>query len=252
MMPAYHVPMVEHTVRVLEAFTGAESELSLKEVSSLAGVGRTSAFRILFTLNALGFVLKDPSSGKYRLGPKMREIAWRSLGAGKLVDVARPYLQELYKRFNETVNLAVFHDGQIIYVEILVSSQSFRTTATVGSRLPFHSTALGKAIAASLPQDVLEAILERCAWTRFTPHTITSRRKLIEALRTIRARGYASDDEETERGASCLGAPILGGDRCAVAALSISGPTPRIHAKRKAIIRELRTAAASISKSVCP
>jgi len=105
--PNYHVPMVDHTIRVLEAFPNGDIELSLKETSSRAGVGRTSTLRVLFTLAKLGYIYRNPLTGRYRLGPKVIEFSRRSLPARKIVHAARPYLQQLSKRFNESVCLAV-------------------------------------------------------------------------------------------------------------------------------------------------
>lgn len=242
--------MVEHTLRILKVLSQADTELSLRDVSARAGAGRTSTFRILFTLGKSDYVRKNPDTGKYRLSAKLLELAWRAMGHQRVVPVARPFLQKLHKRFNETVNLAVFQDGEIVYVEILESSQAFRVTAQVGTRVPFHSTALGKAIAAFLPEEVLLANLAQCSWTRFTPHTITSRAEFLKALSMVRQHHYSRDDEETEIGATCVGAPILDHRRLPVAAISLSGPTPRLRAEMPAMIRGLKGAAAAVSKAL--
>ncbi len=246
----YRVPMVEHTVRVLKVLSQADTELSLKDISALAGVGRTSTFRILFTLGKSDYVHKNPATGKYRLGAKLMELAWRPMGDQKVVHLARPFLQQLYTRFNETVNFAVFLAGEIVYVEIMESSRAFRMTAKVGFRVPIHSTALGKAIAAFLSEDVLSAKLSQCSWIRFSPHTLTSRAEFLKALAEVRKNGYGLDNEETEVGATCVAAPILDSRQHAVAAIRLSGPSHRIRAEEKVVIRELKKATAAISRAI--
>lgn len=246
----YRVPMVAHTIRILKALAEADAELSLKDISARAGVGPTSTFRILFTLGSLDYIFKNPTSGTYRLSAKLMELAARSLGSQKLVHLARPFMDQLYARFNETLNLAVFQDGEIIYIEIMESRRAFRMTAEVGSRVPLHSTALGKAIAAFLPEDDLKAKLSQCSWLRLTPHTLMTRAEFQRDLARVQKRGYGLDNEETEIGATCVAAPILDAQNHPVAAISISGPTHRIHAQEKLIVRELKRVAAAVSSAI--
>ena len=246
----YRVPMVVHTVQILRTLAQATAELSLKDISAAAGVGRTSTFRILFTLGGLDYVFKNPASGKYRLNAKLMELAARSLGSQQLVNVARPLMDQLCAQFNETVNLAVFQDGEIIYIEIMESRRAFRMTAEVGSRIPFHSTAIGKAIASFLPEKDLIATLSKCSWLRLTPHTLITRAEFLRDLARIRKCGYGLDNEETEIGATCVAAPIFDKQQYPAAAISISGPSHRIHVQEKMIIRELKRVTAAISSAI--
>ncbi len=246
----YWVPMVGHAFRVLEAFQDAGVELGLKDIAARAMISRTSAFRILFTLEKLSYVNKDQATGQYRLALKITEVARKALSGRKLVPLARPYLQQLNRQFGESVNLAVLQNGEIFYIQIFESSHAFRMADTVGSRVPLHSTALGKAIAAFLPEEDLRAMLARNRFTRFTPRTITSRRQFLKTLTEVRARGHSFDKEENERGASCVAVPVLNSNQRAVAAISVSGPTPRIRAKQRQIGQALKKVSASISNSL--
>ncbi len=246
----YWVPMVGHAFRVLEAFQDADVELGLKEIAAHAMISRTSAFRILYTLDKLGYVSKDPATGKYRLGLKIIEAARKALSNRKLVPLARPYLHQLRDELGETINLAVLQNREIFYVDILESSHAFRMADTVGSRVPLHSTALGKAIGAFLPKEDLQAMLNHHKFARFTSRTITHRRQFLKTLAQARDRGYGLDSEENERGASCVAVPILNRHQRAVAAISVSGPTPRIRAKQRQIVQALKKVSASISNSL--
>ena len=239
----YTVPMVEHVVKILEAFAGSEVELSLKDISRLTNVGTTSTFRILYTLANHKFIFKNAETGKYRLGPAMLQATWRPSGASKLNEYASPYLSQLHQRFNETVNLAALAGKKIIYLDIRESSRTFRMTASIGSDLPIHATALGKAIGAFLPKDQLEDALLECDWFRFTPHTITSKTRWLAGLPRIRKQGFAVDMEETELGAVCIAAPVLDASKRVVGGVSISGPAPRILASHDQIVTDLKEAA---------
>jgi DNA-binding IclR family transcriptional regulator len=247
---SYWVPILGSAMRILEVFYEADADLTLHEISAKAKVGKTSAFRILFTLDSVGYVEKDPASGKYRLGLGIIEAARKTLAGRDLVQVARPHLKKLRDEFDETTNLAALRDDKIVYLEIFESHHSFRMTDTVGSRVPWHSTALGKSIAAFLDQEKLKAVLKQSARKRFTPHTITGVREYAKALAQVREQGYSLDNEESELGATCVASPIFSADNVVVGALSVSGPTPRIREKQNKITAALKEASAAISRSV--
>jgi len=243
--------MVEHTMRVLELFAGSSAELRLKDISAQAHVGSASTFRILRTLANLGYVNKDVSTGRYRMASKMRELATCSQFKPGMHQVARPYLEHLREQFNETVSLAVLQDAEIVYLDILESTRAFRMAEAVGSRVPVHATALGKAITAHVSQKKLDEILCRCPWTRFTSRTITKPRDFVKALAKVRRQAYGRDNEETEQGACSFASAIQNGATGdAVAGISVSGPTCRLLAKRDAIIKELRLASSAIGQAL--
>lgn len=248
MCSPYWVPMVGHSFKVLEAFKDTDAELTLQGITQFGNISKTSAFRILFTLDKLGYVQRDLATGKYRLGLRVTELAQRVLSGRRLVSVARPHLVRLRDQFDETMNLAILQDGELTYVEILESNHVFRMVGAVGSRVPIQSTALGKAIAAFLPKDAVRSMLKSVQFTKMTPRTITNQSDFFQALRRVRKQGYSVDREETELGASCLAVPILNSSRLAVAAISASGPRPRIRRKQKQIVRALKDSASQISR----
>jgi IclR family KDG regulon transcriptional repressor len=246
----YLVPMVENTVRVLQALSESDRELTLREICARTEVSTTSAYRILYTLSKLGFINKNTETGKYQLGPKITEIAWRPRKVRSLIEISRPYLREIHRHYNETVNLALINHEEIVYVEIIESGKPFRMAPGVGSRVPIHATALGKAIAPFLDPATLNKMLDRCSWTRFTPHTITSRSQFLKAIAVIKKQRVSFDNEEAEVGASCLASPVIDETGCALGAISVSAPTHRIAPKVKALARDLRQACVSISNSL--
>jgi DNA-binding IclR family transcriptional regulator len=148
-------------------------------------------------------------------------------------------MRRLLSQFGETVSLATPRGGNLIYVKMLESHHPFRMAAQVGSRLPIHSTAIGKAIAAFLPKAELDALVKRNGLRQLTPRTITSPAVLKRELQRTKARGYAEDNGETEPEASCIGAPIFGSDDHPLGAISISGPTSRILAIKSQAARAL-------------
>jgi DNA-binding IclR family transcriptional regulator len=246
----YWVPILGHAIRTLEIFEDADTRLSLQEVTARVHISKSSAFRILFTLENLGYIRRDAATRRYALGLRVLEIAKRVTGTRNVIHVARPHMRDLQNRFAETVNLACVHTNDLYYVEIAESNQAFRMSANVGSRAPVHASAVGKAIAAFLPKKNLAELLAGKRFTRFTPNTVTSAKAFIAELVKVRRRGYGIDNEEVERGASCIAVPLLDAHQHAIYAISISGPTHRMLPKKDDIVRELLRVSGALAREV--
>jgi IclR family KDG regulon transcriptional repressor len=246
----YWVPILGSAIKILEMFFDSDSDLTLHQISTKAKVGKTSAFRILYTLDKLGYVEKDLVTGKYHLGLRIVAAAKKTLAGGNLMQVARPYLKRLRDEFKETINLAALRKDEIVYLEILESPYPFRMTDTVGARIPWHSTALGKSIAAFLPEDRVRSVLKQSPMRRFTPNTITGIREYMDALGEVREKGYGLDLEESELGATCIGSPIFDDNGTVIGALSLSGPSPRVQDKQDKVAIALKSAAAAILRAL--
>lgn len=245
----YSVRVVGRALDVLEALRDAQRPLSLQEISRHLGIVKSSGFRLLRTLEQRGYVERVDGDGRYHLGLEFMTFVRGPAAHRPLLDLARPHMQRLLQRFGETVNLGVLQGADVLYLEMLESPHPFRMTARVGSRAPVHASALGKAIAAHLPDGELLAILQARSLEALTPHTITSAVAWRRELARTRARGYAEDNGETEPDASCLAAPIFGAGGV-VAAISLSGPTSRIRALKPEAARALVASCRTISRAL--
>jgi IclR family transcriptional regulator, KDG regulon repressor len=218
---------LERGLRVLELMTGTEDGLHVSALARSLEIPKTTVFRILFTLRELGHVRQDPRTHAYQL---TREIGWltRTEEMEMLRRVARPHMARLLTRFEQTVNLAILDREQVLYVEILEGLRSIRMSATVNTYAPVHSTAVGKSILAYMHPIEAKEVLKKNKLAKLTAKTTTSVDALLKSFKPIRNRGYAVDDEETERGARCIAAPILNSRGRPVAAISISGPVSHL------------------------
>jgi len=231
----YVVEAVVKALDVLEAFQDSE-ELQLSEISRRVSLNKSRAFRLLYTLCERGYVERASDGHRYRLGLKLFEHA--SNLRRDVKQLAQPYMRKLQQLFNETVNLAVLHNGEVLYVDLLESSRPFRMSAMIGSRMPIANTSLGKALVARAAEHELEQVFDT-----LTPAEL---RKLRTEMEIVRRRGYATDHEENEPGVACIGAPILNEAGVSVAAMSVSGPSTRMLKQE----REIGTALASLCKEL--
>jgi DNA-binding IclR family transcriptional regulator len=214
------VQSLDRALSLLDLVSFSDHELSLGEISARSGLAKSTAHRLLRTLELRGFVARNPTSGSYRPGLKN----FRGFQGGPLVHRA---LSDLAERSGETANLGALVGSMVLYVDRADSPQALRWQLGVGERVPAHCSGLGKAILANVHRDAVERVLPEHL-EGLTPHTITDRRAFLAHLADVRIRGYALDDEEFMEGVRCVAVPIMGPGGEAVAAVSISGPAFRI------------------------
>ncbi len=207
-------------------------ELGVSSLARRLDVNKSTVYRILATLKSQGFVSQDPSSGKYALGIKAFEVGSTVANRFGLLEQASPEMELLAQQWNETVNLAVLDQAEIVYLHKIESSEPLRLGLRVGTRVPAHASALGKAILARRTPEALELWLNAFApngsFQTYTPKTIGDRARLVENLSEIRRRGFAVDDEEYKPGIRCVATAILDHLGRSVAAVSVAGPSIRL------------------------
>jgi DNA-binding IclR family transcriptional regulator len=202
------VRSVVRAISVLTAFEGAD-ELSLADLAAQTGLPKPTVFRLALTLENAGFLTRSLEGHLFSLGPRLVSVARLVLTRG-LAATARPHMQALARTFGHTVNLAVLDGDEMLFLDVIESRSNLRMVSGIGTREPFHSTAVGKAVVAELDSEELEALLSRRPLRAITPETITSRAQLETELQEIRDRGYATDPGESQPGAHCVAAPIIG------------------------------------------
>lgn len=212
---------------VLECIAYSGQSLSAPEVAERCGLTRPTTYRLISTLAARGYVASG-QDGRYRLGTKMLSLSKRLIEHAQLPQLARPDLELLCQEAGESVHLGVLEDIEVLYVDKVESVSAARMYSVVGVRNPLHSTSLGKAILAFLPDSERSMLLSRINYTERTPSTITNREELEAHLKMVRDQGFAIDDVENEEGIRCVGVPVLGNAGLPIAAVSVSGPVVRM------------------------
>lgn len=227
------VSALERGLLILDILATSETALGVTEIARRLSVNKGTAHRLLVTLRKHGYVTQEAETSRYLLSYKLLELSDCLLKRLGLVEVANPVLKELVAQTNETAHLAVFMSNKVIYVDQEESPSIISINTGVGSTAPIHCTAIGKCLAAFLPDTKLDVLLEEYEFTRFTPRTIVSRKSLLLHLQEVRAQGYAIDDEEYTLGVRCYAVPIRDHKGQVVATVGISGPTTRVTWEKK-------------------
>lgn len=238
---------VDKTLSVLEVLAQNAKGLSLADVVKLVGIPKSTAFRILEILCAREYVAWDGDSERYTIGIKALEIGISGLIGQDIVDVSIPYLRELSGTVGETSFLAVYNNGDVVYLYKAEGNSSIQTTARLGSRRPAYCTALGKVILAHQSIEECDRVLER-PLDKFTEKTVVDRIRLYEEFAAIRRDGFAVDDEGIEYGLFCLAVPVRDYTGNVVAAISVSGPIKRLKENHQSIVDRLKGVGATISR----
>jgi DNA-binding IclR family transcriptional regulator len=226
--PAYPITSVDNALRLLTLFREHE-RVRLSEAKEHLGVAHSTAHRLLAMLAYHDFVRQEPDSRVYVAGPALVEIGLTAVRTMDIRRYARPILEELAARFEETVHLAGLEGGMVRYLDAVESPRMLRVAARTGTALPANCTASGKAMLAELPdQEVLSLFPGDAALPGQTGRSITDRAAFISELRRVRERGFALNEGESEEGVASVAVPVPGPHHRPVAALTVSGPLSRL------------------------
>lgn len=231
------VPAVLRGLQILELLAGDKKRWTTTEVSRKLRIPKSTTSYLLHTLLERGYLVRE-HEGVYRLGMKLLALGGQALRGIEVREVALPILRRLTAETQTTAHLAVLEGAEAVYIERVPSPGFIQIDTWIGRRMPLHSTSVGKALAAFLPEAESEALFQSAVLPRFTARTITSLPRLRLEFKRIRETGAAIDNEENTPGVRCVAAPIFGSNGRAVAAMSLTGPVQQVSEERVGKIAE--------------
>lgn len=225
----YVIQSVIHAIDLLEAFKGDNDELGVTELSKKLGLHKNNVFRLLATLESRGYIEQEKQTGNYKLGVKVLELGQHFIKHLGLLRQAHPVMKDLLAKCNENVYISVLRGNGCVYIDGLEANQVVKVTSRIGQRLPLHATASGKVLVSQETEEELLNIFPQEELKKFTPYTITDKKKLIELIKEVKEKGYALDLEELDLGVRCVASPIKDYNGKIVGAISISAPSIRMN-----------------------
>ncbi|MFZ7128400.1 MAG: IclR family transcriptional regulator [Desulfobacterales bacterium] len=231
--PYFWVSSVEKCFRIIEELS-RHNGIGVSDLAAHVDMDRSAAFRFLATLKDLGYVSDE--KGKYRTSYRIFELGMRWANSIEVKKLAVPFMYELSKSHNETVNLGMLVDNKVIFIEKVEPAAALRTDLVVGFRFDLYCTALGKAILAHLPRDMRDNLIAGMELKPISPNTITDKDRLSITLREIRGNGYAVDLQEFDAHIVCVAAPVFTYSEYPTYAISLAGPVSRMTPDRVAQI----------------
>ena len=235
---------------ILETIRESRSGLGLAELARALDLPKPTAYRIIATLEARGFVSRD-GGGHYQMTRKFFDLQQIESEEQVLTQVAPPFMERLVESCRETVNLGILDAAEVVVISTIESPQAIRMSSKIGNRRYLHSTALGKVLLSGLSEKEVRRLIRIQGLPRLTPKTIVTQKGLAAELDQVRRQGYAIDNEENEADGRCIGAPVVGQGGRIIAALSISAPVFRMDMARARSLRgELIESCREISRAL--
>lgn len=222
------IQSVHRALGIMELFTPARPELSLTELSAAMNLPKTTVHNLARTLAQHGFLDQDPQTKKYRLGLKIYELGVTLAGGLKINQLGAAAAERLTAATGLMSRLALWDQDAILVTLNIFPQNNAPRIPNLGPRTPAYCTALGKAILAWLPNNVLEDYLSRIRPISFTAKTTTGKKQLKEDLEKTRTRGYAVDRAEYMQGMYCVGSPIFDYRGFPIGAISVSSMSETI------------------------
>ena len=226
------IQAIDRAAGILRALASGPQRLGVSELAARLGLARPTVHGILQTLVAHGFVEQDGASDKYQLGPGLLQLGYSYLDLNELRARSITFADRLAIRTNAAVRVGVMHGPAIVVVHHVFRPDATFQVLEVGSQLPLHASALGKAVLAFMPVDVIDDFLSG-ELHRLTKRTATATALRVQ-LRTIRDEGIATERDEAVLGESSIAAPIFDQSQQAVGAIGVVGDTHRIFASGSA------------------
>jgi IclR family acetate operon transcriptional repressor len=216
--PAEPPTAIRKVVAVVEAMAHGHR---VTEIARATRLPTSTVHRILQELVDVGWA-RESEDRRYALGARLLTVAGHAEGSFLVVRAARPILRTLRERTGHTVHLGVREGDEVVYVDKLDGRRAYQMRSRIGLSISLHSTAIGKAILAHLPDDEVRRIAARTGLPARTERTITDVSLLLGHIAKVREAGFAIDDEENEVHTRCIGAAVIDHRGQAIAAVSLS------------------------------
>lgn len=244
----YVVPALAQGLAILSLFSRERPRLAAPEIAHRLSLSRTTVFRLLHTLQLMGYLRREADERHYSLGPALLSRGFEYLSSLDIVEIAQPILQRLRDQTGLSAHMAVRDGREIVYVSRFPARTTVASNVNIGTRFPIHATVMGRMILCECSDAELAELFPREPLPRFSEQTPTSLADLRAILAEDRKRGYAVSQSFFERGVSSIAAPVRDGAGNIVAAINITAVDAYIElpAMHGALKDAVLTAAAEI------
>lgn len=214
------VPALDKMVRICDYLDNRRGA-TFSQIFQDLDLPKSSTSTLLNALVMHGILRQEKN--KYYLGLKLHEWGDKSLEQFDIAKIAKPMMSKLRDETNLTCHLGVLDGLYPVYIAKIENDQAIGIRTWIGKKLPLHSSGVGKALIAWLPEEKIDQLIPEEKLTKYTDTTITSKKQLKKELAKIRTQGWAYDNQEDVQGVHCIAAPIFNKNNEPIAAISISG-----------------------------
>lgn len=210
MTERYGSPAVRKSFEILQIMGANRKAMGISDIAAALNLGKSTVSAIMCAMENMGAVKRDPTTKKYTLGLTLFELGRCVDPQGGIAALARPVMENLMEKVQETVFLGVLNVDHLTILEVVESRQYLRITSQIGAVAPFFAAATGKIFLAGMDDSKIAQIVRETALPRYTANSITDPKQFLKEIKRVRRRGYATDDEEYISGARAVAASIYG------------------------------------------
>ncbi len=242
----YIVPGLQRGLQILRAFSRDRTEIGAPEIAKELGIPRSTVFRLMQTLEYMGFLEKVKNTSDYRLGVGVLSLGFEFLGSLEVTELARPVLEKLRDDTGYSAHLVIRDGWDVVFVVKAAAKTTFASSVNIGTRLPAHGTILGRMLLADLSDEELKQVYPTGKLSKFSDQTPTTLPDLTKILAEDRQRGYAISEAYFENGIGSVAVPVRDASTRVVATINVTyqdGTIERADAEGKILTRVLQAAA---------
>ncbi len=245
----YNVPALERGLRLLAQFSRQERRLGAPELARRLDLPRSTVFRLLATLESAGFVEKVDDGHAYQLGLGVLRLGFEYLASLELTQLGAPILQQFTEATGYASNLVVLDGRSIVYVAKVAPSSPFRSSVSVGTRLPAHATVLGRVLMRDMSLAELRALYPEQQLQSYSARTPATVQALYEQIQEDRRQDYVMAEAYFESHISTIAAPVRDISARVIASIGTTVPSDQIRAQdQQGLIDQVRGAAMQLSR----
>jgi IclR family transcriptional regulator, KDG regulon repressor len=241
------IQSIQRAGGILNLFTSENQPLGITDFSERLGLPKTTIQGIVNTLASMEYLEKDPSSARYRLGPRLFQLGLSYATNLDMINTARVWMERLCFQFREPVNVGMLVGSRVLVLFRVEPDNRFTPFPQTGSIIPAHTTCIGKILFAFMPPDRSDILLENYHFDRLTDNTITSKDAFLNELAAVRETGISFDNEENFIGLAGIGGPIFNHTGQVNAAFTVTGNAEHINSIREEIIKEVTYTSRQVS-----
>lgn len=248
----YFVPGLSRGLAVLQMFSARRTVVSVTDISNELQITRSSAFRLTYTLEYLGFLQKYLDTKKYQLGNKVLNLGFGYLSSLGLIETTREPLVALSEELSISTHLVQRDGMDVVYVARYAANHHIASNVHVGTRFPVHATAPGQVLLADLSDEAIKETVGDTEMTRFTSHTPTTIEALMKRIKKGRKQGYLESWGYFEKSLASVALPIRDSSGVAAAAMNVTCPISQFSrtAFDSTVIRRANEVAKAISRTL--
>ncbi|MBM3608163.1 MAG: IclR family transcriptional regulator [Alphaproteobacteria bacterium] len=228
----YIVPGLSQGLAVLSMFSRKRIRIAAPEIARELRLPRTTVFRILHTLQVMGFVCREDDERHFRLGPAVLGAGFAFIASLDVVEISQPVLQRLRDVTGWSAHMAIRDGADIVYVARFAAHATVRSSVNIGSRLPVHATVMGRALAWDMTLEDMRQLFGAEALPKFSEQTPATAEAFLALVNEDKARGYAFSQSFFERGVSSVAAPVRDSSGAIVAAVNVTSVDAYVDAQR--------------------